>query len=505
MVFTVGKRIGLSFAALLVLLLVCSGIGHWAVSSVSSRYSDDVVPEAQAANEASRLEAAVLRAAMFSHRFLAQGETRWQHKTAEELDRAERLANRLETGSSNPRVRDIARKIDGQITAYRAALQAIDESGQDHTQPAVTARQAADRALDQLVEAAAFVWYDADSRMIANVEEIHRTALHARWSLIAVTTVALTAGIILALLTARLVIRLLRRTTESLDEASLQLRDTAVQVSSMSQQLAEGAAEQASNLEETASAVAQMNASTRQNASSAQQVNEFMSNSRNNLATGEHCMADLEISMVAIQDGASQISQVIKVIEDISFQTNLLALNAAVEAARAGDHGKGFAVVADEVRSLAVRSAEAAKHTEGLIGETIKNTHDGADVARKTGDALRAIVGDANKVAELINDIATASHEQAEGVSQINTTVTHLDQLTQQNAANAEQSAAASEELSALADMVKSRVDEVLAVIGSPVHDHPATRRPSSSPPVSGDPPPRRSLEEAEQDIFKDF
>jgi methyl-accepting chemotaxis protein len=178
-------------------------------------------------------------------------------------------------------------------------------------------------------------------------------------------------------------------------------------------------------------------------------------------ATGQ-----MSISIQDIKKSSEQTIKIIKVIDEIAFQTNLLALNAAVEAARAGEAGKGFAVVAEEVRNLAMRSAQAAKDTSALLEESRKKSDDGVVIVSKVTSALNATVDNAGKVAGLIAEITAASQEQAKGIDQVNVAVAQMDKVTQSNAANAEESASASEELSAQATTMNEIVNELVALVG---------------------------------------
>jgi len=224
---------------------------------------------------------------------------------------------------------------------------------------------------------------------------------------------------------------------------------------------------------------------TRTNAANSEKANNLAGQARKNATDGEKTMGELNNAMTAINDSAAQIGKIIKVIEEIAFQTNLLALNAAVEAARAGEHGKGFAVVAEEVRNLAQRSAQAARDTTNLIEGAVTRAKEGTSVASNAAKSLNAIVADVANVAELLAGISRASNEQAQGVDQINSAVSQMDKVTQQNAAGAEESASAAEQLSAQSETVKSVVDELTSLVrgtasghGGPNHAaRPATRR----------------------------
>jgi methyl-accepting chemotaxis protein len=285
------------------------------------------------------------------------------------------------------------------------------------------------------------------------------------WSIgMAVGVMAMATGV--ALLVTRGIARPLSRAIGQLDSGADQVADAAGQVSGASQKLAESASEQASTLEETSSALEEMASSSRQNADGAKLADEYMGQARQTITEANRAMQETSTAMEQISQASVQIGRIIRVIEEIAFQTNLLALNAAVEAARAGEHGKGFAVVADEVRNLALRAAQAARETDGLIGQTVSRVSQGVELSRTTNDSFAKIGESVGKVADLVSQIAQASAEQARGVEQVNTAVAQMDRITQSNAASAEESAAASEELTAQAQVVRSVVDSLDALIG---------------------------------------
>ena len=205
--------------------------------------------------------------------------------------------------------------------------------------------------------------------------------------------------------------------------------------------------EQASALEETASSMEELTATVKQNADNAQAANQLAINASGVAVKGGEVITRVERTMESITNSSKKIADIIGVIDGIAFQTNILALNAAVEAARAGEQGRGFAVVAAEVRSLAQRSAAAAKEIKTLIEDSVGKVQDGSRLVEEAGRTTQDIVTSINRVTDIMGDISAASLEQSSGIEQVNTAITQMDDVTQQNAALVEQAAAAAESL----------------------------------------------------------
>ena len=256
------------------------------------------------------------------------------------------------------------------------------------------------------------------------------------------------------------------QTIEKLTEIVNKIHQSSTAVSLGSREIAQGnmnlserTERQASNLEETASSMVEMTATVRQNAENAAEAKTLAAGATDQARSGAEVMTNAVSAMQAITEASGKISSIIGVIDEIAFQTNLLALNAAVEAARAGEQGRGFAVVASEVRNLAGRSAVAAREIKELIDDSVGKVEEGSRLVNMSGETLEAIKQSIGKVSDIVAEIADASADQSDGLDQINTAITQMDEMTQQNAALVEQAAASSEtigdEASALTDMVE--------------------------------------------------
>ena len=249
--------------------------------------------------------------------------------------------------------------------------------------------------------------------------------------------------------------------SEKMDAAAKAVASASKQVASSSQTLAEGTNEQASSLEESSSSLEQISSQTRQNAEHGRKAERSRDEARASLQEGVKAMNETSQAMDRISERGEEIRSIIKTIDDISFQTNLLALNAAVEAARAGEAGKGFAVVAEEVRNLAQRSAKAAQDTQELIEKTIEEIKAGSGLLGQTKQAFDRTVEQNKKVGQLIEEIATATDEQAQGIEQVNTAVAEMDKVVQQNASDSEEMASAAQEMSSRAEEMNTLVQEL--------------------------------------------
>ncbi|MGE4518556.1 MAG: methyl-accepting chemotaxis protein [Desulfobacteraceae bacterium] len=250
-----------------------------------------------------------------------------------------------------------------------------------------------------------------------------------------------------------------------MSENAEQVLSSSNEVSDSSTHLAEGASEQAASIEETSSSLEEMSSMTKRNSENSDEADKIVNDTKHIFEKAARSMKNMERNMEDIFESGSRTSEIVKSIDEIAFQTNLLALNAAVEAARAGEAGAGFSVVANEVRNLAARASEAAKNTSKLIEESGVKIQTGVRLVKETGKDFNSVLESSLNIAKLVNEIAGASKEQAEGIEQINIAVSQMDKVTQQNASAAEESAAASNEMKARARSMKelaAKIEEMI-------------------------------------------
>jgi len=290
-----------------------------------------------------------------------------------------------------------------------------------------------------------------------------RAARNVSLFVIAIFSVAVVLAFILL---SRTVSRPINTATHGLTLIGRQIAAASRQFSESSHMLAQASSEQAASLEETSSSLEEMSSMTRQNANNAREADNLMKKAGQVIADTHTTISGLTRYMSEISQSSRETSKIIKTIDEIAFQTNLLALNAAVEAARAGETGAGFAVVADEVRNLAMRAAEAAKSTAGLIESTVTQINDGRDMVETANQSFGEVASMESKVALLVSEIASASQEQAQGIEQVSLAITQMDSVTQQNAANAEEYASSAQELKAKSDEMKQFIAELRNLIG---------------------------------------
>ncbi len=258
----------------------------------------------------------------------------------------------------------------------------------------------------------------------------------------------------------------LLRIIQRLTATSEKVASTSSHLAVTSKSMAADAGEQASSLEETSASLEEMATMTRQNADHAQSAKDLANQARTAAEAGSTSMQQMNQAMDAIKESSRSIGMIIKTIDEIAFQTNILALNAAVEAARAGEAGMGFSVVANEVRNLAQRSAQAARETAAKIEDSMAKSERGVNTSAEVTASLQTIVEKVCKVDDLIADIAMASKQQNEGITQINTAMAQIDKITQSNAGTSQESAQSADELKAEAHALQSAVDDLQKMMG---------------------------------------
>ncbi len=296
--------------------------------------------------------------------------------------------------------------------------------------------------------------------------EILAGAYALRKRLLLTGSVFLGIALILGWWVGRSTARPIVRISRELATGAHELASASMQVAAGSQSLASGASEQAASIEEMSASMEELASMTRQNAENARQGSGLSTKARESAEAGNTVMHEMTKATGEIKTSSDDVGKIIRTIDEIAFQTNLLALNAAVEAARAGEAGKGFAVVAEEVRNLAQRSAAAAKESTAKIETAVARANQGVEIAQRAAASFADINANVRKVNDLMNEISAASKEQSQGIDQIAKSIEQMDQVIQANAANAEESASASEEMSAQTTTVKGFAEELGLIVG---------------------------------------
>ncbi len=391
-------------------------------------------------------------------------------------------------------------KVLQQLGAYEKSIGEFREIWGKTTQINLALSTASDKVLDafdNLDEA-------TDAQMQASTNQAYAGTVLIDQVVDSSTTVSLIIlvasvllGVLLAYFITRGVVNPIVRVIESLTHGEAVIGSAAAQIAQASSDLAEGVTEQAASLEETSSALEEVASMTQTSASHARTTNETIKRTASLVTDGAEEMSNMSGAMTDINSKADQISNIIKTIEDIAFQTNLLALNAAVEAARAGEAGKGFAVVADEVRSLSGRSAQAAKDTAELITSTVDSVRNGSSILGRLSGGYSEIEKSVQEITTLINQIAVAVDEQAQGTEQINTAIAQMDKVTQTNAAGASESASSVQSLNDQIGDLRGNIGTLTSIIHGKKGGNGSVERPMLPPPSSGGGrpvPPSRQL-----------
>lgn len=480
--WTIRKRIGAGFAAVLLLTVVTAGACFFLLRKVNQQadYMDSHAMPGLSAITRIKINSAenhinlleVLAANS------AEGRAAGKEKIAARRSSNAKLMEDYEKSLTTAEEKAAFQSLDGRREAYLATRARLFELI-EKASPAEVADFYSKQVTPSYVAYSDGLFQMLDRSLKAAEASSHISRAAAQRTKLTVSGLSL-AGVVVGVSIAILVIvrlnRSLERVVHSLSDGSGQVAGAAAQVSSASQSLADGASEQAASLEETSSSLEEMAGMTKHNSENAQKASQVAKHTREAADTGASDMQKMNAAMDALKRSSEDIAHIIKTIDEIAFQTNILALNAAVEAARAGEAGMGFAVVADEVRNLAQRSAQAAKETAAKIEDAISKSADGVRISAKVSEGLNRIVSQVRQLDELIAEVAHASAEQTNGITQVNAAVGQMDKVTQSNAASAEESAAAAEQLNMQAQAMRRSVSELMQLISGHANLPPASR-----------------------------
>lgn len=471
---TIGKQIGLSLGGIIAACVALGGSGWYFTNAVGDRLNESIAVTTRKIELAEELKASV-----FSFRLQERGTLLFSYiKAAEQvascreacttsMNEAFQKAGQIRLLLRTERERQLLDEVEAGVRDYKthqAEVQAmlvagrLDEAAQWDKSTLVAAGGRTIAALNQFND----VTHALNWRANENAVAIRRTA-----QIVQACALLLCAAISLAAIFATgRATRRLQRDAVALGRAAAELAGASGQVSAASQSLAQASSEQAASLQETSAASDQIKSAAHTNSDHSRSVAELVAQSQQQFAQTGHVLNGMVAAMNEINAESDKISRIIKVIDEIAFQTNILALNAAVEAARAGEAGMGFAVVADEVRNLAQRCAQAARDTTSLIEGSIAKSNDGKKAVDSVAVAIRTLTEEAGRVKSLVDVLHAGSQEQVRGIEQVAAALGQMGQLTQTNAASAEESAAAAHQLDAQSGALRNIVADLTAVLG---------------------------------------
>ena len=452
---TVGAKIGVMCGLMAVFTLVVGGLGLYSVQSLSGsmdRLSKKALPGAYLAGRLNTGAKAVLirinlhmqtdsaEKMQKFEKYLNDRAVAWR-KEADDFEAVARGAKEREMIASSRA--DFEQLL--QVWARILPLSREHKSNEAFAIYEAEATGPADRLDETMKALVASSKKDGDE--IA--KEAAASVNSARWMVGLALLFCMAAGAVVAYVLIRGINAALRNAIDELTTSSNQVSSASTQIADTSQGLARGASEQAASLEETSASGEEVNSMAQRNAENSSSAVGLVLQSQQRFGEADRALREMTQAMEAINESSGKIGRIIKVIDEIAFQTNILALNAAVEAARAGEAGMGFAVVADEVRSLAQRSAQAARDTTSLIEESIASARSGKAKVSLVTTSMSSVTGLSEQIKVLVEEVSTSSQQQAKGIHEISQAMARMEQVTQRNAANAEESASAAEELSA--------------------------------------------------------
>jgi methyl-accepting chemotaxis protein len=494
----IGTKLTLSFALLVLLLCVVSGVSILRIQSINERITEILDNRYVKANLSAHISQTVsVQARQLQNAIIGANDPEEVRRSLDNIEQAtvennETLA-KLKKMLNSGKGQDLFQSMAGSLAKYTDVRNEsirllkegkLDEAGSHFLKAARPAQKESITAINAMIA------FQSEQMTQAGVQAA-ADGRSAVWTTITIAVLAATLSVFMGFMLTRGLTRQLggepgevvriaaaiaegdldveihtrsddtgsilaamRSMRDRLGEVVGQVRRSSDSIASGSTQIATGnldlsqrTEEQACNLQQTAASMEQLISSVRQNAATASQVNQLAADASAAAVNGGKVVAQVVATMQDIAASSKQIADIIGVIDGIAFQTNILALNAAVEAARAGEQGRGFAVVASEVRSLAQRSASAATEIKVLIGGSVEKVDAGAQQACHAGASMEEIVAQIQRVSQLIDDISNATSEQSIGIDQVGDAVGHLDQVTQQNAALVEESTAAAESL----------------------------------------------------------